>query len=298
MRFSVTLPHPGHGSDDDLEALVEAARMVERTGLDACSVTDHPFPVVQEGRAGHQALDPFVLLGYIAAATERLRLHFNLIVLPYRNPFLVARMLATLDRLSRGRVIAGIGAGYMRPEFEALGADFDDRAGQLEEGVAAMTAAWTGEPVRMRTARFAADGNVMQPTPYASPRPPLWRGGNGRRAIESAARSFDGWVPFEVVAPRAVDTRTAPLSVDTLPARIRLFREEAERHGREQPLDVCLVRPGRGWLADRSRAVEELQALDAMGVTWVAPQLAGSSPSELAESVAALGELASAAAVR
>ncbi len=298
MRFSIGLPHPTGGNDPrEIDGYVEIARAVEDAGLDAVWVTDHPFPYVEPGKAGHQAIDPFVLLGFLAGATSRARLHLNLVVMPYRNPFLVARLVGTLDLVSRGRGIAAVGAGYMRREFDALGADFDRRAELVDDGVAAMRAAWSGEPVCLDGPGYRADGNVMRPLPFTAPHPPLWRGGNTVRAIESAARHFDGWSPFEVTEARSRDTTTAPMNLDVLPGRIALLREEAARAGRESPFDVCLVRPFPAWLAERARAVEDLQALDAMGVTWLAPQLLGHEAAEVIENVQSLAGLAREAGV-
>jgi probable F420-dependent oxidoreductase len=299
MRFSVSLPYPGdEATGAEADDMVELAQAAERAGLDACAVTDHPFPAVGPGEAGHQALDPFVLLGHLSAATEQLVMHFNLVVLPYRNPFLVARMISTLDLLSHGRVIVGVGAGYMRKEFDALGAPFGRRGTRLEEDVAAMKAVWTGEPAFLRSDRYAAEGNVMRPPPLTSPHPPLWRGGNSQRAIESAARAFDGWTPFEGSEKNAKDTYTAPMSLETLPDAISSLRAEERRLGREKPLDVCLVRPGTRWMKERSNAIQELQQLDSLGVNWIAAALYGHTTSQRIESAEALAELASAAGVR
>jgi probable F420-dependent oxidoreductase len=296
VRFSIGLPHPtGDADPGEVDGYVEIALAVERAGLDAVWVTDHPFPYVEPGKAGHQAIDPFVLLGYLAGATAEVRLHLNLVVMPYRNPFVVARMLATLDLVSRGRGIAAVGAGYMRREFEALGAAYERRGALVDEGVTAMRAAWSGEPVHLAGAGWSADGNVMRPVPLTTPHPLLWRGGNTRTAIESAARSFDGWTPFEVTQSRSRDTTTAPMSLDVLPSRLALFREAAERAGRERSLDVCLVRPFPRWLEERARAVEELQTLAELGVTWLAPQLAGTTAAAVTESIAAFAELVHAA---
>lgn len=281
----------------EIDEIVGFARAVEATGLHACSVTDHPFPVDHVGRAGHQAHDPFVLLGYLAAATERVRLMFSLIVLPYRNPFVVARMLATLDLVSRGRVIAGIGGGYLREEFDAVGADYLRRSEVVEEGVRAMKAAWTGEPVRMATDRFRAGENVMRPVPVSRPHPPLWRGGNTRLALESAARELDGWMPLEVDRAWATGTATATLSLDSLAERIAVFHGVAERAGRARTPVVALVRPSPAWLSLRSEAIEQLQALQAMGVAWVVVRVAGDSPAARLDRLAELAEHVSAAGV-
>jgi alkanesulfonate monooxygenase SsuD/methylene tetrahydromethanopterin reductase-like flavin-dependent oxidoreductase (luciferase family) len=98
--------------------------VVEDAGLDACAITDHPFPVLDDTRTGHHSLDPFAAAGAIAAATSRMMVHLNLVVLPYRSPFVVANAAATVDLLSGGRLILGIGAGYLRAEFAGLGVAF------------------------------------------------------------------------------------------------------------------------------------------------------------------------------
>ncbi|WP_169542151.1 TIGR03619 family F420-dependent LLM class oxidoreductase [Solirubrobacter soli] len=295
MRISVSLPYPDADAEAaDPAATVTLAQAVEAAGLDAVAATDHPFPYTAPGRAGHQALDPFVLFGYLAQATTRLALHFNLIVVPYRNPFLTARMVATLDHLSGGRVIASVGAGYMREEFAALGMPFSGRGAALDAGVAAMRAAWSGGRVDWEGEGFRAEGNVMWPVSS----PPLWRGGNTRRAIESAVASFDGWSPFEAGEDTSVQTNTAAMSLDTLPARMELLRSVIEGAGRTAPLDVCLVRPSPGWMKDRTRAIETLQELEALGITWLTTHVLGRSGAERLEGVETLREIAEASGVR
>lgn len=299
MKISISLPYPSDATTvADVDGYVEIAVAAERAEIDAVAATDHPFPYTEPGRAGHQALDPFVLFGYLAAATERLKLHFNLIVVPYRNPFLVARMVSTLDVLSHGRVMASVGAGYMRREFDALGAPFDARARQIDEGVAAMRAAWTGDPVHLEHERYRADGNVMRPRPVSAPHPPLWRGGNTRLAITSAVEGFDGWTPFEASTATSKDTETAAVSLDTLAPRLAFAREEIARTGRTDPLDVGLVRPRSKWLADPASAIEDLQRMRELGVTWVVTHVHGDSTAAQIESVQRLAALAAEAGVR
>ncbi len=131
MRLSVGLPtHRVDRADEFVtaDAVAQLAAAAEAAGFDAVFVTDHPFPT--DGwlaHGGHHALDPLVALAFAAAATRTLRLHTNLFVLAYRNPFVSAKAIATLDVLSGGRVILGVGAGYLEGEFDALGAPFDER---------------------------------------------------------------------------------------------------------------------------------------------------------------------------
>ncbi|MCH8283798.1 MAG: LLM class flavin-dependent oxidoreductase, partial [Chloroflexi bacterium] len=116
--------------------VMEVSRAAEAAGFDAVTVTDHPFPEDEWMRSGgHNALDPFVALSFAAAATTRLRLLTSIYVLPYRNPFLAAKSVASLDALSGGRVIFGIAAGYLEPEFEALGVSFDKRNELTDEAI-------------------------------------------------------------------------------------------------------------------------------------------------------------------
>ena len=117
MKFSVQLPtdRVEHGDEfTSADAIAEMAEAIERAGFDACWVTEHPFPSDEwMASGGHHSLDPFVALTAAAMVTRRLRLHTNIIVLPYRNPFLTAKSIASLDTVSGGRVIMGVAAGYL-----------------------------------------------------------------------------------------------------------------------------------------------------------------------------------------
>jgi len=299
INFSFSLPRPDPEPDpSSIDTCLAIAEGVERSGLEAVSVSDHPFPLEQPGQAGHQAHDPFVMLGYLAGATSSVRLHFSLIVLPYRNPFLVARMLGTLDLVSRGRVIAALGLGYLRPEFEALGADREHRVEDFAGSVAAMRAAWTGEPVTLSGRGWRAAGNRMLPVPFTSPHPVLWCGGNTQRAIDHAVRDFDGWSPFEVNEAGSAMTRSASSSLSTLPDQLAGLRESIERQGRTTPIDVCFVRTSRRWHQDESRAIDELGRLAELGVTWVEFTVAGTEAAEIVDNIDRFAELARRAGVR
>ena len=130
------------------ESMTELAVAAEANGFSAAYVTEHPAPAEKwRQTGGHDALDPFVALAFAAAATSDLRLLTNLTVVPYRNPFLLAKSVATLDKLSGGRMILGLGTGYMKGEYHALGVDFDERNALFDEAIEVMKLAWTGEPV-------------------------------------------------------------------------------------------------------------------------------------------------------
>lgn len=298
MKLSITLPRADDAVDATyIDGLAELAAAVERAGLHGVAASDHPFPYVEHGRAGHQALDQAPLLTFVGATTTSVRLHFSLLIAGYRNPFLTARLISTVDVLSKGRVIAAIGAGYMRQEFDALGQSYDRRGDAVGECVAAMRAAWRGEPVFMSGHGWSAAGNSMLPRPCSTPHPPLWRGGNSARAIREAAAHFDGWTPFEVDELGASQTSTATMSPEILPAMVSRLHELAAEAGRTAPLDVCYVRTSRRWLGDDARIVEDLHALRAAGATWMETNIRGRCASEWIDCVEHLAACARSAGV-
>jgi probable F420-dependent oxidoreductase len=278
VRFSVQLPTDRVSRADEFvtgPAVMEMARAVEASGLDACFVTDHPFPGDRWlAGGGHHSLDPFVALSFAASATTKLRVQTHVLVLPYRNPFLVAKAAASLDVLSGGRLILGVSAGYLKSEFAALGAEFESRNDAADEGIRALKAAWTEEGVELSGRGFEARGNTMLPRPIQQPHPPLWVGGNSRRAIRRAVELGDGWVPFPTQPGGARFVRTAALeSVDDLRERLAYLREVAQGSGRTRPLDIALVPFGLDMFArgpfDAGRFREGALELAELGVTWL-----------------------------
>jgi probable F420-dependent oxidoreductase len=298
MRFTVQLPT--HRVDEGLEfvggkALAEMGRAAEQAGFDACFVTDHPFPGdrwLAEG--GHHTLDPFVALSLVAAATERIRLQTHVVVLPYRNPFLLAKQAASLDVASGGRLILGTAAGYLKSEFKALGADFDERNAVADEAIDAIRLAWTREGVVYQGRGFSARNNTMRPRPLQRPHPPIWVGGNSKQAIRRAVERGDGWVPFPNLGQNAARQGTAAIvTLDDLRERLEFARSHAREVGRSEPLDVCFAPIGVDMFADQPptpaalrSAVEEL---DELGVTWTAISLPAKSRAEFIERLHALG---------
>jgi probable F420-dependent oxidoreductase len=275
-------------------AIGELAAAAEAAGFGAVYTTDHPFPGDDWlAHGGHHALDPLVTLAFAAAATSTVRLHTNLFVLPYRNPFLAAKGIATLDVLSGGRTVVGLGAGYLEPEFEALGASFDERNDRMDEALAALDAAWSGESVTFPGTGYRATGNTMLPRPRQRPRPPLWIGGNSRRAIRRAVESADGWSPFPNPARFAARTRTAPLETAAdLAVALDYARSHAESVGRTEPLTVCFIPEGLSMGSrpvDGGRVVASIAELSAIGVDWVSVALAGDSRDAQLEAIDRFG---------
>ena len=289
MQLSLGLPT--HRVDAGTEfvsgdALATTARAAEDAGFAAVFVTDHPAPPQKWlAHGGHHTLDPFVALSLVAAATSRLRLQTNLFVPAYRHPLLAAKAVATLDVLSAGRVLLGVGAGYLEDEFAALGADFERRNDVLDQAIVTMKAAWTGNPV---------DGAVSLPRPVQEPHPPIWVGGNSRRAIRRAVEHGDGWVPMPSPQRAAKALRTPGIeSVDDLRARISLMHDLAAEAGRPVPRDVVFMPSGLDMFAPApppaAAVVDELHALADAGVTWATVCLPADTRAELLRQVEAFG---------
>jgi probable F420-dependent oxidoreductase len=241
----------------ELSVLAVAA---EEAGFDAVSMTDHPFPPDEWLAAGgHQAFDPFVALAVIGARTSRIRLLTNLVVAGYRSPYITAKAAASVDVLSGGRLVLGMGAGYVEGEFAALGADFRGRGVRFDAALTAIGEAWDGRSV----------GHSALPRPER--RPPIWIGGNSRRARRRAATDGDGWMPFGQGAEQAAITGTDSLtSVEQLADRIADLDRMRRELGRPEPLDVCFAPPGVGSAEAFLAFLDSSGAACAeAGVTWL-----------------------------
>jgi len=183
------------------ETAARVARAAEAAGFESVWTGEHvvlpdpqapPSPVPPD----HPMLDPAVALAFLAAHTSQLRLGTGIVILPQRNPVVLAKELASLDVVSGGRLVVGVGAGYLRPEFEAVGARFEDRGARTDEYIDAMRALWTQPSPRFagRTVRFA--GIDAQPRPVQRPHPPIVVGGLSPAAHRRAVTRGDGWYGF------------------------------------------------------------------------------------------------------
>ena len=295
MRISLGLPtHKVDAFDEfcSAAAITEMARVAEAGGLDAVFVTEHPIPANGWlGSGGHHALDPFVALSFAAAATTTLRLHTNLLILAYRNPFLSAKAVATLDALSGGRVILGVGAGYLEGEFAALGVDFDARNDLTDEAIVAMRRAWTGESVVAAGRGWSAAGNTARPTPVQQPGPPIWIGGNSKRAIRRVVDLADGWMPMPSPAGSEARLKTPAIaSLDELRERLDYAHEYAAHVGRRDRLrrrsscrrgSTCSPKAA----VDPGPVVDGIRAMAEVGVTYCSLTVPGDTRAEFLANV-------------
>jgi probable F420-dependent oxidoreductase len=299
MRFAVTHPLVSHPYHPDLvtgAGIRHVAQAAERAGFHGIGFTDHPAPSQRwlDG-GGHDALDPFVALSFAAAATEHLRLIPNIVVLPYRNPFVVAKAGATLDMLSGGRFTLAVGAGYLKGEFAALGVDHAERNELFDEALDVIKAIWTSDDVTFEGRHFNARGVTAHPRPVSDPHPPIWIGGNSAQARQRVADRGDGWAPFPAPAGLARTARTVALDTDGLPTAIADLHARLVDAGRDPAsVDITWACHAGGDPSsdafDADAHLAGLAALAALGVTWVQVGLPGDDLSRTLETLERYGE--------
>lgn len=270
--------------------LGEIARAVEDAGFQGFSMSEHPFPDKQWlANGGHHAFDPFVSLSFAAAATTRLRLMTYILVSGYRSPYLTAKAAASFDLLSGGRFTLGTGAGYLKSEFEALGADFHRRGALLDEAIAAWKATWAGQ--EHDGPEFGVSDHAALPLPATAGGPPIWIGGNSKAARRRVVDTADGWIPMGQSAEMAAITRTPPLEdITRLANLISGVNHQRAEYGRE-PADVSFVpfeanKLVSGDCGDFIESVRpRLTEYAAAGVTWITIEPASRSFSDFCADV-------------
>jgi len=186
-------PWEGDAGTDEIRRVAEAC---DRSGFFYVAVSDHvAVPRSHAAAMSTVWYDTVATLGFLAAATRQVRLLSYVWVAPYRHPLVTAKAFATLDALSGGRVILGVGAGHLEAEFAALGVDFTRRGALLDEAIDAVTAAFTAEYPRHDGPRWPLRDLGQRPRPVQQPRPPIWVGGSTKAALRRAAERADGWLP-------------------------------------------------------------------------------------------------------
>jgi probable F420-dependent oxidoreductase len=297
VRFALTHPlvaHPSHPAFVTGEGVAAVARAAEAAGFAGFGFTDHPAPSQRWLDAGgHDALDPFVAMGWAAAHTTTLRMIPNIVVLPYRNPFVVAKAGATLDLLSGGRFTLAVGAGYLRSEFAALGVEHAARNDLFDEALEVICAVWAGDDISVEGRAFRARGVTAHPRPLA--RPPIWIGGNSARARQRVASHGDGWCPFAASAGVAATARTVPLdSLDGLAAAIADLRARVADAGRDPDgVDISFGNSAGGDPSsddfDADAHLDGLERLAGLGVTWIQTSVPGDSLEHAVETIERYG---------
>jgi probable F420-dependent oxidoreductase len=283
MKFGFYLPTRGPtATPEALETLVSRG---EGLGFHSVMIADHvvfptevhsKYPYTVSGAfPGHgDALEQLTLMAFVAGISKTLRLVTSVMILPYRNPVLTAKMLATVDVLSRGRVTVGVGVGWLREEFEALQApDFDRRGAVSNEYLQIFKTLWTQDPADFAGQFYRFNGLRCLPQPMQKPHPPIWIGGHSRPALRRVAKYGDGWHP--VGANPAVPLRPGELQA-ALDDLMRLVAAEG-RH--PEAVTISFKAP----LYDVSPSAEQQAGLERRPFSG--------SPAQVVEDIATYGKL-------
>jgi probable F420-dependent oxidoreductase len=300
MQFAFTHPMHSHPYNPELvtgAGVAAVAAAAEAAGFGGIGFTDHPAPTQRWLEAGgHDALDPFVAMGFAAAHTATLKLIPNIVVLPYRNPFVVAKSAATLDLLSGGRFVLGVGVGYLKREFAALGVDFEERGQLLEEALDVIRTIWTTDDVNYEGRHFTAQGITAHPRPFSQPHPPIWIGGNTGAARRRVAQYGNGWCPFPAPPGLAQTARTEALdSNEKLAQGISDLHRRLDEAGRDPAsVDITFSNLAGGSAGEDSFNADAylsgLAELAALGVTWVQVSVPGDSLAHALEAIEQFGK--------
>ncbi len=249
------------------EQWVPLARAADEAGFHSVVVSDHliypgdlksPYPYTSNGQPRWERdtawPDPMIAIGAMAAVTARLRFITSIYLLPLRHPVVAAKQATTVDVLSGGRLVLGIGAGWMREEFELLGVPFEKRGRRLEESVAVLRKLFEGGDVEHHGEFYDFDALRMSPLPKAPV--PIWGGGTSEAALRRAATLLDGWVS-------EINTRD---EIRTIAGKLHAWRAESERA--EQPFGICAALRD-GFTAEHYREMADVGVTQLITVPWL-----------------------------
>ena len=279
MKFGVCLPQ--YGREVGLEDLRAVAADAESLGFDSVWASDHVVtPEHLRNSIGPMFLDVFTVLSHVSALTRHVRLGTTVMVTPYRNPLVAAKIIATLDTLSGGRVILGVGAGGAPDEFAALGVPESQRGARTDEYLAAMIELWTNDPSSFGGRFVNFDGVRFAPKPAQKPHPPIWVGGRSDAALRRAVRFGQAWHPTS-------------MALDTLRERMARLREMSADAGRDTPPITAIHQPvafqGEGAAPPERRlgrgapaqVTEDLAVYAEMGIPMVVCNFRGADTDEI-----------------
>jgi probable F420-dependent oxidoreductase len=294
MKIGICLPH--YGRPIEVGRIQEVVHSAEECGLDSIWVTDHVIvPRDVEIIYRDHMLDPLAVLSWLAGVTQRIALGTSVVILPYRSPIPVAKLLASVDVLSGGRLIVGTAIGWMEGEFDALGIPIKERASRSDEALELMRAVWTQEYPEVETKRYRLHGLKASPLPLQKPRPPILIGGASEGAFRRVARFGDGWHASSMNHEAFLQGREA----------VHKCWEEAKREGgplltlRIPVLVDGIHRPAvdMRWLRGRyaiqgsiAKVIEELQGFQALGCSHVALEVSYSTFPAILETIELLAQ--------
>jgi probable F420-dependent oxidoreductase len=289
MKLGICLPH--YGRPIEVGRMLEVARRTEERGLDSVWVTDHVIVPEQANVIYREdMLDPLAVLPWLAGVTSRVALGTSVVILPYRTPIPVAKLLASVDVLSGGRLIVGAAIGWLEGEFEALGVPFKERASRSDEALELMRTVWTQEHPKIQTKRHRVQDVVASPMPLQKPRPPLYIGGSSEAAYRRVARLGDGWHASSTThdafrqgadAVRRLWKEAGREGAPYLSLRIPILIDGVHRPA----VDMALMR-GRHTLHGTPKQIaEELAGFEALGCGHVALEVSYSTYPAILETI-------------
>jgi len=292
MNFGVWLPNCRHLATPDI--IRGAAVGAEQLGYDSVWVSDHVVvPHANIVNFGETVFDPLVTLAVVAGATHRVRLGTTVLIVPYRNAVVTAKMIASLDALSGGRVVLGIGAGWVAAESAALGVPFAERGAMTDEYLAALQELWTSRAPSFAGKYTRFGGLVFEPKPLQKPHPPIWVGGHSRAALRRAARLGAAWHPInrppaELQAGQAEIARLCQASGRATPPALTLRNDlRVLRPGQSAPAST---HGGRVLAGEPAALVEQIGELAACGVEHLVLEFLAADGRELDAQMAVFAE--------
>ncbi len=271
---------------EDVQAIFRLAARAEELGFDSVWASDHVFNVsyVYDRLGNRPYYDPLSILSYVAAITENIILGTSVLVLPYHNPMRLAKAAATLDVMSGGRLVLGVGVGVIEQELNAMGSPFAERGAITNESIAVMKELWTQEDPSFQGKFYNFSSMKFSPKPVQKPHIPLLIGGTSRAALRRAARVGNGWHP-------------TALPPDVLSESIRYLREQAQAAGRDAAeIPVSVSVPMQGGRAGRyalgtnpEEIVPKVEAFADLGLERMVISPYSDNPDEMLAAVEMIG---------
>lgn len=255
-----------------IDELSEIAVAADRLGYLCLTCSEHvAVPSSAEANRGLTFWDPLALYGFLAARTKRLRFSTNVLVLGYHHPLAIAKRYGTLDKVSGGRLILGLGVGTLKEEFDMLGAAFDDRGDRADDAIRALRASLS-QPKPVYEGKYYSFSDMVVIPHAVQPKVPLWIGGTSKRSLRRAVELGDGWAPVFIPLPK--------------------IREMLDSFDVPPGMEVVLQTRQLDPLGDRDGALAEIETLTAAGATIGNLKLTHSSLSHFLEQIEAFAELA------
>ena len=292
MKFGIWIPNCRHLATPDI--IRGAAVRAEQLGYDSVWVSDHVVvPDANVVNFGETIFDPLVTLAVIAGATSRVRLGTTVLIVPYRNAVVTAKMISSLDALSGGRVVFGIGAGWVAAESAMLGVPFAERGAMTDEYLEAMQELWTKQAPSFAGKYTQFSGLKFEPKPVQKPHPPIWVGGHSKAALRRTVQFGAAWHPInrspdELRASRAELSRLCQARGRAVPPALTL-RNDVRIVG---PGEVApkSTHGGRVIAGEPARLVEQIAELADCGVEHLVLEFLASDGPELDGQMVAFAE--------